>query len=117
MAKHNATGKRGETMAIAYFKELGYRILETNWRFARYELDIIASKNNTLHFIEVKTRTSTLYGHPELSVTPQKFKKILAAAEQYLYQNPQWLRVQYDVLSILITSGVPDFFLLEDVYL
>lgn len=65
-------GQQGEELAVQYLQEKGYTILHTNWRFKFIEIDIIASRNNTLHFIEVKTRRSTRYGQPEESVGIKK---------------------------------------------
>ncbi len=56
---HNKdTGNKGENLAAQYLSERSYTILERNWRFKYWEVDIIASKKNKLHFVEVKTRTS-----------------------------------------------------------
>jgi putative endonuclease len=118
MARHNKTGQEGETLAIQYFAAKGYIILHSNWRHSHYEIDIIAHKAEMLHFIEVKTRTSNKYGHPEESVSKKKIENLMKAGEEYLYQNPQWKKIQYDVLSINLTKNKsPEFFLIEDVYL
>ena len=58
------TGNKGEEMAAAYLIKNGYNIVERNWRFKHWEVDIIASKGNCLHFFEIKTRSSDMYGHP-----------------------------------------------------
>ncbi len=116
---HNKTiGDKGETLAIQFFETNGYAILEKNWRYSRYELDIIASKNEILHIIEVKTRTNTHFGAPHEGVTPKKFEQILKGAEAYLYEHPEWTKVQYDVLSILIMKNKPpEYTLLEDFFI
>jgi len=117
MAAHNETGKYGEDLAEQYFIKEDYRILHRNWRSKRLEIDIIAEKSGVLHFIEVKSRSSLQYGHPEESVNTRKIKHLINAAEEYLYQNPQWKRVQFDVLSITLHKNeAPDYFLIEDVY-
>ena len=91
--------------------------METNWRHSYYEVDIIANDKQTLHFIEVKTRKQTPFGHPEESVSRKKINNLKNAAEEYLYQHPEWIRIQFDVLSItLIKNAEPEFFLIEDVY-
>ena len=59
------TGFLGENIASAHLLELGFEILERNWRYKHLEIDIIASKENLLHIVEVKTRTSLLFGYPE----------------------------------------------------
>jgi len=117
MALHNDIGKRGEALAAAYFTTKGYIILHQNWRHRNWEVDIIASKSNMLHFIEVKARTSIKYGHPEENISPKKIRNLIDASEQYLFLNPQWQRIQFDILSITIKENVPEYFLIEDVYL
>jgi putative endonuclease len=117
MAKHNDTGKLGENLAIAFFLEKGYEILHSNWRHKNWEVDIIATKNKMLHFIEVKTRTSDKYGHPEEKIDAKKIRYLINASEEYLYQNPQWQMIQFDVLAITILKDKePAYFLIEDVY-
>ena len=65
MELHNQeTGKIGEDIATEYLIGKGFKIIARNWRFKHYEVDIIASKNSFLHFIEVKTRNSLQYGYP-----------------------------------------------------
>ncbi len=118
MAAHNETGKTGEDMAAAYLTEKGYNILHKNWRHSYYEIDIIASKGRKLHFVEVKTRKTDFYGHPEESVTKKKFKHLKRAADEFLHRNPGHNWIQYDILSITLNkNNVIEYFLLEDVFL
>jgi putative endonuclease len=118
MARHNELGKNGEAWAVTFLEKRGYTILHRNWRYSHYEIDIIAVKENVLHFVEVKSRSSKNFGLPEDAVTPKKFQRLLQAADEFLFQHPQYRHVQYDVLSITTTSGQPPaFFLIEDVYL
>jgi Holliday junction resolvase-like predicted endonuclease len=56
MASHNQTGRTGEAMAAKHLIEKGFAILHQNWRHSHWEVDIIASKDNILHFVEVKAR-------------------------------------------------------------
>lgn len=118
MAKHIHTGKLGENLGEAFFEQHGYVVLEKNWRHSRWEVDIIASKNNVLHFVEIKTRRTKNYGLPEDKVGNKKIQNLINAAEEYLYLHPQWKRIQFDVLSIIINiNESPEYFLIEDVYL
>jgi putative endonuclease len=118
MAEHNATGALGESMAATYLNSNGYLLLHANWRHSHWEVDIIASKNNILHFIEVKTRRTKKFGHPEESVNKKKIKHLMSAAEEYLYQNPQWKRIQFNILSITMLKNEPvEYFLIEDVFI
>lgn len=118
MSKQQQTGKTGETLAISYLQQQGFIVLHQNWRHRRYEVDIIASKQETVHFIEVKTRTNKTYGNPEESVTTKKINNLLKAANAFQQQHPQWQRIQLDVLSILMEpTGEATYFFIEDVYL
>ena len=117
MAMHNDTGKLGEELAAVYFEKLGYLILHKNWRHKNKEVDIIASHKNILHFIEVKTVTTLKFGHPEEKVDSKKIKYLIDASEEFLYENPQWQHIQFDVLSVtMIPNEDVKYFLIEDVY-
>ncbi len=118
MKKHNkSTGDKGEQLAADWLVLHNYEILQRNWRYGRYEIDIIAQKNNTIHFLEVKTRTNTKFGHPEEAVTKTKFEQIKKAANEYLAENITTHQIQFDIISILIKDEIPVFFLIEDVYM
>ena len=53
-------GAIGEELAANYLVKSGYRLLHRNWRLkGGCEIDIVAFKDNALHFVEVKTRTTT----------------------------------------------------------
>jgi putative endonuclease len=117
MAAHNDTGKHGEKLAAVYFEKAGYTLLEQNWRHKKWEVDIIAFKENILHFIEVKCRSTKKFGHPEESVNSKKIKNLIDASAEYLYLHPEWKRVQFDVLSITLhKEEEEDYFLIEDIY-
>ncbi len=118
MAKHIHTGKTGEAIGIAWLKERHYVIKEQNWRHSHWEVDAIAEKDKVLHFIEIKTRRSRAFGLPEEKVGKKKIQNLINAAEEYLYRNPQWQRIQFNILSILMIKNEPvTFFLIEDVHL
>ena len=118
MESNLQTGNRGESLAAAYFMDKGYEILHRNWRHKKFEVDIIASCKGILHFIEVKTRTTLKFGYPEENVNSKKIRMLIDASEAYLYVNPQWQRIQFDVLSVLLEPGKsPGYFLIEDIYL
>ncbi|WP_431215248.1 YraN family protein [Puia sp. P3] len=80
MALHILTGTTGEDLAAEWLTAKGFAILTRNWRYGRYEIDIIASRNSVLHFIEVKSRNSTLFGNPEESVSRKKLNNIMQGA-------------------------------------
>lgn len=95
-------GQAGEEIAGLYLISNGYRILDKNWNLHKgCELDIVASKGNKLHFIEVKTRTSDKYGEPQLSIDKRKMRHILTAIHEYRYKQ-HYLNTQYQIDSIAI---------------
>ena len=105
MAEHNEKGKFGEELAKEYLINHGYKILYTNWRTAKYEVDIIAQKNNILVFCEEKYRTSNLFGKPETFVTKQKQKNIIKSAAVYVGRNCWQGEIRLDIVSILMEKG------------
>jgi putative endonuclease len=118
LAKHNVLGTEGEALAVQWLQERGFMLLHRNWRHSYYEVDIIASRETVLHFIEVKTRRSKKFGEPEESVDKKKIINLMKAGAEFQYQFPDWKRVQYDVLSITIEpNGSAGYFFIEDVYL
>ena len=70
------TGKEGEQLAATFLQKLGYTLLDLNWRHHHWELDIVATHGSTLHFVEVKTRTSLLFGYPEEHISAKKMKHL-----------------------------------------
>lgn len=99
-------GKFGETIAENYLKENGYQILCRNFRCRAGEIDIVASKGHVLHFIEVKTRQGSLFGHPSESITSKKKSHMKAAAGNYLAKMrgsaEKYRQIQLDVISLEI---------------
>lgn len=117
MATHNETGKTGEDLAATYLEQKGYNIIERNWRSRRNEVDVIAFKKDTLHFVEVKTRTALDFALPEAKVKGPKLLHLKQAAEVYLQRNPKWKWIQFDILSIIKKdNGYTSYFLIEDVF-
>lgn len=118
MAHHNDTGLLGESMAVEYLEQKGFSILYQNWRHNHWEVDIIASLKDILHFIEVKTRRTKKFGYPEDDVSKKKIENLINASEEFLFLNPQWKLIQFDVLSITIQKNKPvEYFFIEDVYI
>lgn len=118
MATHIDFGKLGEKLAGEFLTGKGYTILHYNWRHSHFEIDIVALKNGLPHFVEVKTRSSTYFGEPEESVSKKKIRCLLQAADEYLFQHPQYTNFQVDILSIMIhPQEGPQYFFIEDVYL
>lgn len=88
MTKHNQLiGKWGEKAAAEYLEGRGYLILDKNIRTPYGEIDIIASLEGIIIFVEVKTRTSRSFGLPEEGLTTRKLAHMLACAEYYAAEH------------------------------
>lgn len=103
MAAHNELGRSGELLALNYLVEHGYAIRETNWRFQKAEVDIIARKGNILAAVEVKTRTSNYYGQPHEFVSQEKIRLLTRAMNQYVIEQDLFVEVRFDIIGILKT--------------
>lgn len=107
MAKHLDLGQRGEKLARSYLEDRGYEICETNWRYSRAEIDIIARHDHLLIFLEVKTRVSIRNGFPEDDVQTDKQRLLADAAAAYMDNCDYEGEIRFDILSVLIPPDRP----------
>ncbi len=101
MAEHNELGKKGEKLAIDFLLKNGYKILETNYRFLKAEVDIIAQKEEVLAVVEVKTRSTDYFGNPQDFVNPKKIKLLLSAIDHYVIEKDLDVEVRFDIIAII----------------
>ncbi len=95
-------GQQGERTALLFLKTRGFTILETNYKTKQAEIDIIAKDNDTICFIEIKTRRSVKKGLPRESVTYSKQKKIITGAMFYLKKHKLMeSKIRFDVIELL----------------
>ena len=97
-------GDQGELIAINHLIDKGYEILESNWRVGRLEVDIIAMDDDTLVFIEVKTRNTSYFGFPENAVNNKKQRFLTNAANAYIHQRNLANENRFDIMSIIIEN-------------
>jgi len=105
MAQHNETGKAGELAARRFLENKGYAMLESNWRFHRAEVDLIAKDGKILVFVEVKTRSSDAFGKPEAFIDARKQRFLAEAASAYMEQIGHDWEIRFDVVSVLVKPG------------
>jgi putative endonuclease len=117
MAQHNKLGKQGEELAEKYLASKGCQILERNWRFSRYELDIIAESRNFIIFVEVKTRASENWGNPEDAVSERKMKRMVEAADFYLKNFDIDKPARFDIAAIVMNGHSTSLHYIEDAFL
>ncbi len=102
MAEHNEVGIAGEAIAKAHLQELGYEILDLNWRYKKAEIDIVAQNKQMLVIVEVKTRTSKEFERPQDAVTLAKQKHLIRAADAYIQEREIDLECRFDIVSVLM---------------
>jgi putative endonuclease len=100
-------GQKGEDIATKYLKRHGYKILDRNFRSRRWgEIDIVATKNDVLVFVEVKTREGTQSGEPVEAVTPFKLRSLERAGQYYKMEHPETPEaLRIDVVSIILVPN------------
>ena len=102
MSQHKQQlGKEGEEIATAHLISKGYKILARNYRSGRAEIDIIASIEDWIVIVEVKTRETDKYGNPEESIGTGKVNMLAQGAEDFLLDRDLHNNVRYDVISII----------------
>lgn len=101
-------GSQGEDIAAKYLQERGYKILQRNFRSRYGEIDIICIREQTVVFVEVKTRTNTSFGSPEESITKTKQQHIHTVALNFLTTYPYpFKEIRFDVIGILMDGREP----------
>lgn len=95
-------GREGEELAVKYLQNKGYYILDRNWHNRGHkELDIIARKDETIVFVEVKTRKSNSLTSPMSAITYDKRRRITLAAQSYILCNRYNQPFRFDVIGIV----------------
>ena len=95
-------GSEAEEQCVASLERAGYRICERNWLVREGELDIVAERDGYLCFVEVRMRTSAVFGDPSLTVTREKQRRVVRAALRYLQRRPAARRmIRFDVMTVL----------------
>ena len=97
-------GKWGEDFATNFLLQNGYSLVERNVRFKKYEVDIIAKKDDELIVVEVKARITAEIGEPWRAVTKSKQRQIITVADYYVQKNQIDKDVRFDIISIVHNS-------------
>lgn len=95
-------GNEGEKRAAEYLLSKGYAIIERNWRTKGGEIDIIAFKNDTLVFLEVKTLPNGTSDMIQRELNYQKRQRIIKTSKRFLLNHRQYSNsyIRYDVIVI-----------------
>jgi putative endonuclease len=99
-------GNRGEKIAAKFLRKQGYRIIEKNYHSRLGEIDIVAKENESIVFVEVKTRCSTDFGLPEEALSYDKRRRLSKLALGYLaHRRIKDTNCRFDVVSILMDTN------------
>jgi len=104
MAESHNLGIKGEDIAAEHLKKSGYKILFRNWKWGKNEIDIIAEKDDTIVFVEVKTRTAEFLGGVASAISTDKQKSIIYAADGYIRRFNMDKESRFDVVTIIMNG-------------
>lgn len=101
MLARRALGTQAEKSALSYLQNLGYLILRTNYFCRQGEIDIIAKEQDTLCFIEVRSKSTNDFGFALESILPKKKQRIIKAAKHFLFSfsKNQEIACRFDVIG------------------
>jgi putative endonuclease len=117
MAAHNELGAWGEEIAADYLQRQGYQILERDWKSGHRDLDLIAMDNDTLVFVEVKTRRDRIFTDPEMAVDYQKIRNLQQAANHYVKYKQIDNDIRFDLITVVGMIGeTPDIEHIKDAF-
>ena len=101
MADHNDLGNVGELKAQEFITAKGYKIKHTNWKAGKLEIDIVAEFEDWLVIVEVKTRSTDYFEHPEEAITMRKIRNLVNAADAYIRTFDWQGETRFDVISVI----------------
>lgn len=108
MSTSFSTGRSAEQFAAEYLAKKGYKVLDKNWRTRFCEIDIVAKKNNIIHFVEVKFRRNNRHGSGLEAINFYKLRKMQFSAEIWVSAN-NW-KGKYQLAAIgVYPNGTVEF--------
>jgi putative endonuclease len=106
----------GEQIASDFFQKIGYKILNSRWKWGKHDIDLILEKDGIIVFVEVKTRFSNVFGEPWEAVNNAKRKTLCRLANEYISAKDITLEPRFDIFSILIDGNKVSTFHIEDAF-
>lgn len=101
---HIELGKKGETLAVNHLVSKDFHILDRNYRWKNSELDIVCKNDEMLIVVEVKTRSTSVFGKPYSSVNRSKQRQLIKVANKYIELKGIKMEVRFDVISIIYNN-------------
>lgn len=100
-------GNKGEDAVCRYIEKYGYRIVERNFVCKKGEIDIIAENDDTIAFIEVKSRKEDSMVSGAEAVNYTKKMRIIKTAAYYTYKNPLTKQPRFDIAEVILKNNIP----------
>jgi len=100
-------GGKGEDAVCSYIEKYGYRVIARNFICPRGEIDIIAENDDTVAFIEVKSRKENCVVSGIDSVGSTKKKRIIRTAAWYSYRYPLEKQPRFDIAEVILKNDIP----------
>ena len=118
MAAHNELGKWGEDLAARYLQQKGYVIVERDWKSGHRDIDIVALDDDTVVFVEVKTRRNRVFGEPEDAIDYRKRQSLQTAISHYVKIHRINREIRFDIVTVVGTmEAEPEISHVKDVRL
>ncbi|HYM66937.1 MAG TPA: YraN family protein [Patescibacteria group bacterium] len=102
MRSSAALGKAGEKAAAEVLRRRGYRVIGAGFRARRGELDLVCRRGDDLVVVEVKTRTTGVYGTPVEAVGSRKRQALRSAAAEYRAMTEWRGPIRYAVMGLTV---------------
>ena len=117
MAAHIELGAWGEEQAVDYLQRKGYTIVERDWKSRHRDIDIIATRDDVVVFVEVKTRSNQVFGEPEDAIDYRKMCNLRAAINHYVQYKHLNKEIRFDIISIVgsLNNGIQTIKHFEDI--
>lgn len=114
MAAKDDLGRAGEERAARYLSDIGYVIVDRNWRCRQGEIDIVAITGEHLAVVEVKTRRTTSYGHPFEALDARKVRRLWQLAHAWISAHAEMARgLSVRIEAVGLIGSDPETALLE----
>ena len=109
-------GQIGEQMAARFLTDLGYIILEHNYRRGHLEIDLIALDGDELVIVEVKSRAYDSILQPEEAVDHKKRQALIRLANEYVKNHNRRENIRFDIVSIVSNTNGTEIRHLKNAY-
>lgn len=114
--KKSEVGLKGENLACELLESKGWSVVDRNWRVGHYEIDIIATTKESIHFVEVRSLTYPNLIEPYETISIAKQRRLLRAASRYMAKQSESREAIFDIVSIVFNGDNYKIELIENAF-